>query len=143
MVLLDVNVLVAAMRADSPRHAVMRDCLAGLRSQREPFGLADIVLASTLRILTHPRIFAPPTPLEDAELFVRVLRETPNALMLTPGDRHWGIFMDLVRRAPAKGNLVSDAWLGALAIEHGCEVLSDDADFGRLPGVRWRRPGTA
>lgn len=140
MVLLDVNVLVGAMRTDAPRHDVMRAVLESLRASPEPFALCDPVLSGALRILTHPRIFTPPTPTPAALHFVQVLRSSPNALMLAPGPRHWALFVELLERAPAVGNLVSDAWIAALALEHGCEVLSDDADFARLPGVRWRRP---
>lgn len=140
MVLLDVNVLVGAMRTDAPRHDVMRAVLESLRASPEPFALCDPVLSGALRILTHPRIFTPPTPAPAALHFVQVLRSSPNALMLAPGPRHWALFVELLERAPALGNLVSDAWIAALALEHGCEVLSDDADFARLPGVRWRRP---
>lgn len=140
MVLLDVNVLVGAMRTDAPRHDVMRAVLESLRASPEPFALCDPVLSGALRILTHPRIFTPPTPAPAALHFVQVLRSSPNALMLAPGPRHWALFVELLERAPAVGNLVSDAWIAALALEHGCEVLSDDADFARLPGVRWRRP---
>jgi len=140
VLLLDVNVLVGAMRSDAPRHAVMRATLESLRTSPEPFALCDPVLSGALRVLTHPRVFQPPTPSADAIRFLQVLRTSPNALVVSPGPRHWELFLDLVARAPAVGNLVSDAWIGALAIEHGCEVLSDDADFARLPGVRWRRP---
>ena len=135
-----MNVLVGAMRSDAPRHAVMRTALEALRASPEPFALCDPVLSGVLRVLTHPRVFSPPTPTAAALQFVQVLRATPNALVLPPGPRHWGLFVDLLERAPAAGNLVSDAWIGALAIEHGCEVLSDDADYARLPVVRWRRP---
>jgi len=140
--LLDVNVLVGALRADAPRHQVMRATLDALRASPEPFALCDPVLSGTLRILTHPRIFDPPTPSALAAQFLRVVRESPNAIVLAPGVRHWEIFVAMVEQLPSAGNLVSDAWIGALAIEHGCEVLSDDADFVRLPGVRWRRPGS-
>lgn len=140
MVLVDVNVLVGAMRSDAPRHAVMRQALEALRLAPEPFALCDPVLSGALRVLTHPRVFDPPTPTAAAIAFVRVVRESPNALVLAPGPRHWTLFLRLIESLPVAGNLVSDAWIGALALEHGCEVLSDDADFARLPGVRWRRP---
>lgn len=140
MVLLDVNVVVGAMRTDAPRHHVMRRCVETLRSSPEPFGLCDPVLSGTLRVLTHPRVFSPPTPLPLAVEFVQRLRESPNAIVLAPGERHWALFTQLIVQAQATGNLVSDAWIGALALEHGCEVVSDDVDFARLPGVRWRRP---
>lgn len=140
MVLIDVNVLVGAMRTDAPRHQVMRATIDALMAAPEPFGLCDVVLTGTLRVLSHPRIFTPPTPLPIAQDFVRVLRASPNAVLVAPGPRHWELFATLVRDVNATGNLISDAYLAALAIEHGCEVLSDDADFARFPGLRWRRP---
>jgi uncharacterized protein len=140
VVLLDVNVLVAAMREDAPRHAPLRTYVEGLRSSPEPFGLSEYVLAGALRVLTHPRVFAPPTPPDLAVAFVTALRNTPNAVIVTPGPRHWELFLALLESSGAAGNLVADAWHAALAIEHGCEWISDDADFARFPGLRWRRP---
>lgn len=141
MFLLDVNVLVGAMRTDAPRHDVMRQTLATLRESPEPFALCDVVLSGAIRVLSHPRVFSPPTPLADTMRFVRLLRESPNAVVVAPGPRHWELFTSLVVSASATGNLVTDAWIGALAIEHGCAVLSDDADFARFAEVRWQRPG--
>ena len=141
MVLLDVNVLVGAMREDAPRHSALKSYLEGLRRAPEPFGVSDYVLSGTLRVLTHPRVFSPPTPQDAAVGFVTALRATPNAVVVSPGARHWEIFLELLGSAYAVGNLVGDAWHAALAIEHGCEWVSDDADFARFPGLRWRRPG--
>ena len=141
MVLLDVNVLVTAMRQDAPRHDAIRAYVESLRRASEPFGLSEQVLAGTLRVLTHPRVFSPPTPMERALAYVAALRETPNALLVAPGPRHWEIFLGLLTSSGATGNLVADAWHAALAIEHGCEWISDDADFARFNGLRWRRPG--
>jgi uncharacterized protein len=140
MVLLDVNVLVNAMREDAPRHAAARDYVERLRRAAEPFGLSDLALSGALRVMTHPRVFDPPTPVERARAFVQVLRDTPNAVVVAPGARHWPIFLDLLDRTGAAGNLAGDAWYAALAIEHGCEWISDDTDFARFPGLRWRRP---
>ncbi|MBK8247659.1 MAG: type II toxin-antitoxin system VapC family toxin [Gemmatimonadetes bacterium] len=141
MVLLDVNVLVNAMRDAAPRHQIAKAYLEGLREAPEPFGLSELVLAGALRVLTHPRVFVPPTPVASAMAFVDLLRDTPNAVLVAPGPRHWAIFRDLLSASGAIGNLVSDAWHAALAIEHGCEWITDDADFARFPGLRWRRPG--
>lgn len=141
MVLLDVNVVVNAMRDDAPRHAVAKGYLEGLRAAPEPFGLSDLVLAGALRVLTHPRVFMPPTPVARAQSFVDALRDTPNAVLVAPGPRHWTLFVELLGASGATGNLVSDAWHAALAIEHGCEWVTDDVDFARFPGLRWRRPG--
>ena len=141
MVLLDVNVLVTAMREDAPRHREVKAYVEGLRQSPEPFGLSDLVLSGTLRVLTHPRVFVPPSPPNIARAYVAALRATPNAVLVAPGPRHWELFIELLEKSGAIGNLVSDAWHAALAIEHGCEWISDDSDFSRFPGLRWRRPG--
>jgi len=141
MVLVDVNVLVYAHRRDAPGH---REHLAWLRQVAtgdEPFGLSELVLSGFLRVVTHPRIFSPPSRLADALRFVEELRARPNAVLVSPGDRHWGIFTDLCRRTEARGNLVPDASLAALAIESGSEWITTDRDYARFPGLRWRRPG--
>ena len=140
MVLLDVNVLVTAMRKDAPGHARLRTYLEALRSAQEPFAISDLVLSGALRILTHPRVFTPPTPLRAALTFIDTVRRSPNAVVVAPGPRHWGIFVSLLDTSGARGNLVADAWHAALAIEHGCEWISDDADFARFPALRWKRP---
>jgi toxin-antitoxin system PIN domain toxin len=141
MVLLDVNVLVAAMRDDAPRHRETKSYLEDLRRAPEPFGVSDLVLSGTLRVLTHPRVFVPPTPAKDARAYVAAVRSTPNAVIVAPGPRHWELFVSLIDQTAAIGNLASDAWHAALALEHGCEWISDDTDFSRFPGLRWRRPG--
>ncbi len=141
MVLLDVNVLVSAMREDAPRHEVMKGYLERLRRAPEPFGVSELVLSAALRVLTHPRVFVPPTPLEAAVAWVVALRATPNLVLVAPGPRHWEIFLDLLGETGAIGNLISDAWHAALALEHGCEWISEDADFGRFAQLRGSRPG--
>ncbi|CUS38768.1 putative enzyme [Candidatus Nitrospira nitrificans] len=72
--------------------------------------------------------------------FAVSVREHPNAVTLTPGERHWEIFQRLCREANAKGNLVADAYLAALAIETGAEWITTDRDYARFPGLRWRHP---
>lgn len=142
MVLLDVNVVVNAMREDAPRHRPVRDYLDELRRSPEAFALSDLVLSGALRVLTHPRVFTPPTPPDKARAFIDALRATPNVVSVTPGPRHWQLFQQLLIDSAAIGHLISDAWYAALAIEHGCEWITDDADFARFPTLRWRRPGT-
>ncbi|MDF2773184.1 MAG: hypothetical protein K0S86_2679 [Geminicoccaceae bacterium] len=141
MVLLDVNVLVSAMREDAPGHPELKAYVGRLRRAPEPFGRSDLVLSGTLRVLTHPRVFVPPTPPQAAREYVTALRGTPNAVIVAPGPRHWDLFVTLLEQSGAIGNLVSDAWHAALAIEHGCEWITDDSDYARFPGLRWRRPG--
>jgi hypothetical protein len=140
MRLVDVNVLVYAFRADAPGHAAHRAWLQGLVGSDEAYAVSDHVLAGFLRVVTHPKVFRPPTPFGLALAFVRACRERANAVLVAPGARHWTIFAKLCREAGARGNLVPDAWLAALAIESGCELVTTDRDFARFRGLRWRHP---
>jgi len=140
MRLVDVNVLVYAFRADAPGHAAHRAWVESLVGSHEAYAVSDHVLTGFLRVVTHPRVFHPPTPLEPALAFAHAFRERANAVPLAPGARHWSIFAGLCRDAAARGNLVPDAWLAALAIESGCELVTTDRDYARFPGLRWRHP---
>lgn len=140
MILLDVNVLVYAMREDAQNHAMYAAYLRRLLRGPESVGISDLVLSGAVRILTHRRIFRPPTPMHLAMDFVEFVRTSPNVLSVSPGDRHWQIFAELCRATNAVGGLVTDAWFAALAIEQGCEWVSADRDFARFPRLRWRHP---
>jgi toxin-antitoxin system PIN domain toxin len=140
MMLVDVNVLVYAHREDANDHAAYRDWLTSLVSSDAAYGVSELVLSGFLRIVTHPRVFSPPSGLDLALRFVDEIRSQPNAVVLAPGHRHWEIFDRLCRSAGVKGNLVADAYLAALAIESGSEWITTDRDYGRFPGLRWRHP---
>jgi len=140
MILTDVNVFVHAFREDAPRHAEFFEWLSDRTTAAEPFGLSELVLSGVVRVLTHPNVFNPPTPLDRALAFVEALRARRSIVVISPGPRHWSIFRDLCVRAHVKGNLVPDAYHAALAIEHGCEWQTTDRDFARFPGLRWRHP---
>ena len=142
MVLLDVNVLVYAHRADAPAHDAYRTWLEALLNGDAGFGLCDLVLSGFLRVVTHPQVFSVPTPLATALTFVNELRTRDNCIRVAPGERHWEIFEGLCRSANVKGNLVPDAYLAALAIEHGAEWMTTDRDYARFPGLKWRHPLT-
>jgi len=140
MVLIDVNVMVYAHRPESPRHHEFRRWFEVQVESDEPFGISDLVMSGFLRIVTHPRIFNVPTSLEEALHVVARLRAQHNCVWVKPGARHWEIFIQLCRSAGAKGNLVPDAYLAALAIESGSEWITTDRDYSRFPGLRWRHP---
>lgn len=140
MILFDVNILVYAHRADAPSHAAYRQWLEGIINSDQAYGMADIVLSGFLRIVTHPRVFNPPSELETALAFVQEIRNQPNCIIIAPGARHWDIFTRLCQVSGAKGNLIPDAYLAALAIESGSEWVTTDGDFARFPGLKWRRP---
>ena len=140
MVLLDVNVLVYAHRRDAPQHADYLRWLERTLASDQAYGISATVLAGFLRVVTHPRVFDPPSALEPALRFTEDLRNRPNCVLVAPGPRHWEIFLGLCRTAGVRGNLVPDAYLAALAIESGCEWITTDRDYSRFPGLRWRHP---
>jgi toxin-antitoxin system PIN domain toxin len=103
-------------------------------------GVSELVLSGFVRVVTHPRVFDPPDSVEAALAFANAVLSQPAAVPVVPGERHWGIFEGLCRLAGARGNLVPDAYLAALAIEAGAEFITTDRDFSRFPGLRWRHP---
>jgi toxin-antitoxin system PIN domain toxin len=136
----DVNVLVYAYDLQHPRQEEYKAWIEDVGNGPEAFGLPSIVLSAFMRIATHPRIFTKPlTPIRVIEIAEELL-SSPFATPMEPGPRHWGIFSGLCRKVEAKGNTVPDAYLAALAIEHGCEWNTTDRGFARFPGLRWRHP---
>ena len=138
MILPDVNVLVYAFRSDVKEHDAYKAWLEGVVNGAAAYGMSPQVLASVIRLAPHPRVFAHPDPLEDAVAFASTLLNQPHCQIIEPGPRHWSIFTGLCRSANAYGNLVQDAWLAALAIESGCEWITNDRDFARFEGLHWR-----
>ena len=140
MVLIDVNILVYAHRPDATNHLAYRRWIEELVNSDQTYGMSETVLAAVVRIVTHPKIYHFPTPLEEALSYASDLRRRPNCVIVAPGPRHWETFERLCRAVGAKGNLVPDAYLAALAIESGSEWITADRDYSRFPGLRWRHP---
>lgn len=140
MVLPDVNVLVYAHREDVQNHAAYRAWLESAVNGDEAYGMSELVLSGFVRVVTHAKVFNKPTRLADAIAFADQLREQPNSVKVEPGARHWDIFRRLCTTVGARGNLIPDAYLAALAIESGCEWITTDRDFSRFRGLRWRHP---
>lgn len=140
MLLCDVNILVYAHREDSENHAEYLKWLSDLINSDESFAVSELVLSGFLRIVTHPKVFNPPSSLNDALEFINTIRELENCKVVTPGERHWDIFQKLCQHSNAKGNLIPDAYHAALAIESGCEWITADRGFSRYQGLRWRTP---
>lgn len=140
MILPDVNVLVLAHRSDQDDHEPVRVWLEDEINSDQPFVLADIAVAGFLRIVTHPRIYRHPTPLLTAIAFVDGLVEHPTCIAAAAGARHWTILRELLADADARGNLVPDAHLAAIAVEHGATVATRDRGFARFLRVRWFDP---
>jgi toxin-antitoxin system PIN domain toxin len=137
----DVNVLIYAHREDStPDHLRYAKWLKELATGREPFALSVLALAGLVRIVTNPRIFRPASTLDQAFAFTAELLRRPTARIVAPGPAHLGIFEELCRDSQAQGKLVADAQHAAVAIEHGCTLITTDSDFDRFPRLRWQHP---
>ena len=116
MILLDVNILVYAHREDAERHVEFKNWLESAMTAPGGVAVSDLVLSGCLRVITHPKVFKDPTPLDKALEFIEDFRFRDEVKLLAPGPGHWSIFTNLCRRAEAKGNLVPDAYHAALAI---------------------------
>lgn len=142
MYLMDVNVLVYAHRADVEQHEQCRDWLESIINTNIDYGYSELVLSGFLRVVTHPKIFDMPTPLEQAIAFAGQIKNEPNAIQIAPKERHWSIFEELLGMTNAKGNFVPDAYHAALAIESGCQWVTTDKGFKKFKGLRVINPLT-
>jgi toxin-antitoxin system PIN domain toxin len=140
MKLVDVNILVQAHREDADLHETIRPWLEGCLKEAPGIAVSDLVLSGFVRVVTHPKVFKEPTPLDQAVEFVADFRDRSSVTVVHPGTRHWDIFIQLCRDADVRGNLVPDAFHAALAMEFGLEWITLDRGFARFPGLRWRSP---
>lgn len=138
--LVDANLLLFARDAASPFHEAARDWLTEALGGPERVGLPWQSLVAFARIATHPRAYEQPLSPEDAWRQVRAWLDVPNVWTPTPGIHHAEILGRLIEEHQLRGNLISDAHLTALAIEHGLELFSADTDFARFSELRWRNP---
>ncbi len=138
MIAVDTNILVYAHRSDSPWHQAATAALARLSAT--DWAITWPSVHEFLAIVTHPRIFSPPTPLEDAIRAVESwLGSQP--VLLSEGEDHWPELLALVRGGKVVGPAVHDARIAALCLEHSVEELwTADRDFSRFPGLRTRNP---
>lgn len=140
MKLIDVNLLIYAANASAPRHSGARDWLNETLSGSETIALPWSVLLAFLRITTNPKVMTTPLSARQAVSYVDGWLALHVVTTPAPTNRHTGIVLQLLEATGVGGNLVSDAHLGALAIEHGATLCSCDNDFGRFPGLNWVDP---
>lgn len=141
MIAVDTNVLVYAHREEMAQHAAGRGALVTLAEGDEPWAVPVFVLNEFLRVVTHPRIFSPPTPREIAVAAVDGLLASPTLHVLYPGDRFWPLLRATIEDGHASGNLMIGAAIVALCREHGVDViLSADRDFRRFRSITLRTP---
>jgi toxin-antitoxin system PIN domain toxin len=138
MITCDVNIFLHAMVAHSSHHALCKRELERARNSQEGFAISELVLAAVLRIGTNPRLYSPAPSTREVFQFLDELRFQQGVERIEAGERHWSIFQDLVSTTGVLGPDTADAYLAALAIEHGCQWWTTDRGFGRFPGLEWR-----
>jgi toxin-antitoxin system PIN domain toxin len=140
LILVDANILLYAEDSQSRLHHQAREWWDEQLSGSGPVGLCWPVITAFIRIGTNPRVFDQPLSLEQAVARVQSWLEQPCTRVIRSSDQHWAQFQQMLKDGQAVANLVSDAHLAALAMEHGCELASTDSDFARFPKLKWINP---
>ena len=141
MIGVDSNILIYAHREDSPWHQAAYKCLSLLSERRTAWAVPWPCLHEFLAIVTHPRIYLPPTPLELAIDQVLAWKESPSLVLLSESEGYWEELAPLLKAGRVSGGQVHDARVAALCQQHGVtELWTADRDFGRYPGIRARNP---
>lgn len=140
MKVVDANVLLYAVNPDSAQHEDARRWMEGALNGVEAVGFSWIVLLAFVRLSTRRGLFARPLSVPEAiGMMEEWLAQSP-AVIVEPTVRHWAVVRGLLESSGSGGNLVNDAHLAAVAIEHGAEIVSYDTDFGRFDGLHCRTP---
>lgn len=137
----DTNVLVFAEIVSSPWHKIARALVQELAEGPAPWAIPWPCLYEFLRVVTHPRVFHPPMPVGTALAELRAILGSPSLVLLSETARHTEIMTEVVEASGASGNLLHDAHIAALCLEHGVsELVTGDRDFARFRGLRVANP---
>ena len=140
MILPDVNLLICAVDETSVFHGAGRRWWDETLSSPLPVGLCYPSVLGFVRITTSRQILESPLEVGTAVALVESWLAQPQTNLLAPTSRHWDIVSELLRVTGVGGNLTTDADIAAYAIEHGGTLYSNDGDFARFPGLRWKNP---
>lgn len=140
MKVVDANVLIYAVNGDAPHHEAARQWLDDALRGPEAVGFTWVVLLAFVRLTTRAGVFPSPLSVADALGVVEQWLRQPGAVVVHPTPRHLDVLAGLLAPMGTAANIVNDAHLAALALEHGAQVVSFDHDFGRFPGLSWQLP---
>ncbi len=141
MIAVDTNILVFSEIVTSPWHPRARDVVRRLAEGHRPWAIPWPCLYELLRVVTHPRVYHPPMPMARALADVRALMASPSLRLLSETASHAEVFDAVLTKSGVSGNLVHDAHIAALCLEHGVsELLTADRDFSRFAGLRVSNP---
>ena len=131
---IDTNVLVYSEIISSPHHKIARAVLTEFAEGPVPWAIPWPCIYEFLRVVTHPRVFTPPVPLHIALQDLQQILRSPTLTLLAQTDRHLEVLSEVIESAAVTGNLIHDAHIAALCIEHGIsELVTGDRDFSRFP----------
>ena len=136
MILLDANVLLYAYDATGPRHEAARAWLGQALTGETDVRVGVTTVLAFIRIATDPRVFERPMEPAQAIGIMAGILARPNVSLATPGDRHWALLAEVAASGQARGPMLMDAHLAAMALEHGAALATSDRDFRRFPGLR-------
>ena len=140
MILIDANILIYAHVSSFAQHNLARDWLDQQLNALARVGLPWTSLLAFLRLVTNPRVFEQPEAIRDAWEQVHTWLTSETVWIPQPTERHADILGEFLALPGVHGNLVPDAHLAALAVEHGLTLCSTDGDFARFQGLRWLNP---
>ena len=144
MIALDTNILVYARREEAPHHEPARELRKRVAEGDSPWAVPWPCIYEFVRVVTHPRVFDPPTPLESVLEDLDSLMQSPSLTLIREGQRHATFMQRLLKAGQAAGNLAHDAHIAALCVEHGVsELWTADRDFARFSGIPVRNPFSA
>jgi uncharacterized protein len=142
MIVIDANLLLYAYVRSSAAHLAAKAWLERVLTQRDPVGLPWQSVSAFLRIATNPNLPGETIAMEQGIVIVEQWFARPQVRALTPTERHWDIYRNLLRDGQVRGPLTSDAELAALTMEYGGVLHTTDRDFSRFPRLRWMNPLT-
>lgn len=140
MILVDANLLVYARVSSFPQHAAAREWLDLRLNGTVKVGLPWSSLIAFVRLVSNPRVFERPAPIQEGWQQVEEWLDCPAAWIPVPSENHRKVIASLLRLGSLRANHIPDAHLAALAMEHGLTLCSTDADFSRFPGLVWENP---
>jgi hypothetical protein len=138
---IDTSILIHAEVESNPRHRAALDILHRLADGALPWAIPWPCIYEFLRVITHPRVFHPPVPLDIALKDLKHVLASPSLFLLAETDRHPSVLEQVLRQAEVTGNLMHDAHIAALCIEHGVsEIITGDRDLSRFEGLKIINP---
>lgn len=140
MLLPDTNLLVYSYNQSAAQHKIAASWWESTLSKDIPVGLTWVVIMGFIRLTTHPRVLVHPITVREATVRIRQWLEQPSVLLLEPGPKFQTLFLNFIVNLEAGGNMTTDAYLAALAVENQAVLCSNDGDFSRFEGLKWTNP---